>query len=341
MRKIAMDKLPLLLAAMDGPRQLWLPVERDGRVDFELWQEGANVSLAGKTGKSCKDFFFPQTEDIVTFKTKGKEISIIEKARPDAPFVVFGMRGCDAAGMEVLDRVFLSDPKDTFYEARRRAGTIVSVACAAPDESCFCTAFGIDPAKPAGDVTVWIAGDTLYWKAVTEKGEALTAELSSLLEDAGEAGDKAVAAEQERITAEIRDMPFAGITPPKVTEADWFGSSNWAKLSKSCLGCGTCTFVCPTCQCYDIRDRDSGDGVRRFRCWDSCMYSDFTLMAHGNIRNTQLQRYRQRFMHKLVYFPANNDGMYSCVGCGRCVERCPSALNIVKVMRTMEANADE
>ena len=51
------------------------------------------------------------------------------------------------------------------------------------------------------------------------------------------------------------------------------------RCPQSCLGCGTCTFVCPTCQCYDIRDFDTGHGIQRFRCWDSCMYSDFTMMA--------------------------------------------------------------
>ena len=71
------------------------------------------------------------------------------------------------------------------------------------------------------------------------------------------------------------------------------------------------------------------------------MYSDFTLMAGGNNRTTQLQRFRQRFMNKLVYFPANNDGMYSCVGCGRCVEKCPEALNIVKVIKAFEKQGGE
>ena len=63
------------------------------------------------------------------------------------------------------------------------------------------------------------------------------------------------------------------------------------------------------------------------------MYSDFTMMAHGNNRTSQMQRFRQRFMHKLQYFPVNNGGMFSCVGCGRCVDRCPSSLNIVKVIK--------
>ena len=115
-----------------------------------------------------------------------------------------------------------------------------------------------------------------------------------------------------------------------------FDSDKWEGLSEACLGCGTCTFVCPTCQCYDIKDFDTGHEIKRFRCWDSCMYSDFTKMAHGNPRLTQKERFRQRFMHKLVYFPANNNGEYGCVGCGRCLSKCPISMNIVKVAKALE-----
>ena len=65
------------------------------------------------------------------------------------------------------------------------------------------------------------------------------------------------------------------------------------------------------------------------------MYSDFTKMAAENPRKNQMQRFRQRFMHKLVYYPSNNDGLYSCVGCGRCVKKCPQSLNIVKVIKKL------
>ena len=153
-----------------------------------------------------------------------------------------------------------------------------------------------------------------------------------------ETDDAAVKAEQDRVKKEIEALPFSGLSLEGFDGEhmkELFGRPEWESLSEACLGCGTCTFTCPTCQCYDIRDYDTGHGVQRYRCWDSCMYSDFTMMAAATNRPTQMQRFRQRFMHKLVYYPMNNDGLYSCVGCGRCVQKCPIHMNIVKVMKTL------
>ena len=136
----------------------------------------------------------------------------------------------------------------------------------------------------------------------------------------------------------IEKLPFSHLDlsrfQPENT-MELFDSPLWEELYKPCLACGTCTFVCATCQCSDIRDCNTGSGITRFRCWDSCMYSDFTKMASGNPRLTQLERFRQRFMHKLVYFPANIEGEYGCVGCGRCLAKCPISMNIVKVAKAL------
>ena len=187
------------------------------------------------------------------------------------------------------------------------------------------------------------AGDLLYWDAKTAKGEAFLQKIEAFTEDADENDAKAVDERKAVIRERLSKLPFASLTTEGFgggKTAALFDDPAWATLSEACLGCGTCTFVCPTCQCYDIRDFDCGRGVLRYRCWDSCMYADFTKMSAGQPRLTQKERFRQRFMHKLVYYPENNNGLYSCVGCGRCVKKCPISMNIVKVMKTIGGKND-
>lgn len=337
MYKIAKENLSALFQMIAENQELYLPVEKAGQTNYAAWTPEVKVDLDTlKTVKSAKDAFFPQSEGLYSVKREGKKMSVEPQALKEQNFVVFGMKACDVKGVEVLDRVFLVDPVDTFYKARREHGTIVALACHEPEETCFCKVFGIDAADPMADVATWMIGEDLYWKALTEKGEALTELVKDLLTDAEEAP---VEAEKEAIHAIVEKLPYMNLSLEGWNGdalSEKFNSPVWEELYKPCLACGTCTFVCPTCQCYDIKDYTTGDTVSRYRCWDSCMYSDFTMMAHGNNRTSQMQRFRQRFMHKLVYYPANNDGMYSCVGCGRCVEKCPASLNIVKVIKAFE-----
>ena len=335
MKKIAMASLNALFAKIAADKKLYLPIEKAGKVDFYEWNEGETVRLdALKTVKSAQDVFFPQVENLLKFRVEGKSIEINQAPLCEEDFVIFGVRGCDAKSFEILDRVFLVDPRDEFYASRRAHGIVVTLACGEPEESCFCTNFGVNPANPGGDVTAWIVGEEMFLQANSEKGKKLIAELD-------EADAKASEDEQARISEIVKKLPLNGLNLEGFDGEhlmEKFNDPKWEGLSRACLGCGTCTFVCPTCQCYDIRDFDNGKSVTRYRCWDSCMYSDFTLMAAENSRHTQLQRYRQRFMHKLVYFPANNEGVYSCVGCGRCVEKCPQGLNIVRVIKALGVN---
>ncbi len=335
MKKIAKSNLTALFTLIAETKELYLPVKTAGQTNFAVYAEGARVDLDTlKTVKSPKDAFFPQSETLYTCFSQDNKISITPEQLVNKDFVVFGMKACDIRGIEVLDKVFLSDPIDSFYASRRNHGIIVGLACNEPEESCFCTNFQLDPANPNADVVTYDMGEELYWDALTKKGEALTNAVASLLEDADTSKLEEKKAQIKAITEKLpyANLPIEDWNGDALTEK--FDSPLWEELYKPCLACGTCTFVCPTCQCYDIKDYNTGkNGVQRYRCWDSCMYSDFTMMAHGNNRTSQMQRYRQRFMHKLVYFPANNDGMYSCVGCGRCVDKCPTGLNIVKVIK--------
>ena len=335
MKKLALTNLNAFFASVAEKGALYLPVDNEaGQCVYAEWTDGTVWSRKLNTAKSAKEFFLPQVESLMEFKTEGKQIEIVDHREEAKDFVVFGVRACDARSFEVLDKVYLADPVDTYYQTRREHGTIITVACTEPTQTCFCGTFGIDATNPGGDIAAWVTADSLYLEANTEKGTAL---LDSLALSDAECNCEVE--EQKKATKEVLSkLPLANLT----TEAfegermmDYFKSPEWASLSESCLGCGTCTFVCPTCQCYDIREFDTGHGIQRLRCWDNCMYSDFTKMAHGNSRNSQLERFRQRFMHKLVYQPMNNGGTFGCVGCGRCLAKCPINMNIVKVMKTL------
>ncbi len=342
MLKLSLCELDRFFAAVAEKETLYLPVDKDaGQAQYKKWEAGVKLSDALNTTRSAKDFFFPQTENLADFRVSGKTVEIIDDRKECEDFVVFGVRACDARSFDVLDRVFLADPVDTYYKNRRDHGTVITLACDRPAETCFCRTFGIDAANPGGDVSAWKVEDGYCFEANTEKGKAFLAAYSSLMTETD-------GSEAEQTKAEIRAV--LDKLPLKDVKTDAFGggktqkyfkSPKWQELSQACLGCGTCTFICPTCQCFDIRDFDTGHGVKRFRCWDSCMYSDFTKMSAGQPRLTQTERFRQRFMHKLVYFPENNDGMFSCVGCGRCLAKCPISMNIVKVMKALEEDEEK
>ena len=268
----------------------------------------------------------------------GRKIDLVDNSYGGRDFVVFGVRACDAASFGILDRVFLSNPVDAYYKARREKGVVVTVACREPETSCFCHTFGIDPAEPAGDVSCIFAGDSLYLDAKTEKGAALLDSLG-VLEDAADADLDVVEAEKTVARDNLAKTPLYDLTTEGFGAGktmELFGSPKWAELSEACLGCGTCTFVCPTCQCYDIRDYDTGHGVQTIPLLGFLHVSPSSPVCPRVSRDSRRSNDSARdSCTSWSTIPKTTTGVFSCVGCGRCVVKCPQHLNIVKVIKTL------
>ena len=306
-------------------------------VDFKLInnQNINNLDLDTiNTNKSPKNLFFSHSEDIAEFKIDGKNIQINQIEKNTKPFILFGVKACDVKSFDILDKVFLADPIDEFYKHRRDNCLIFSLACNKFDSTCFCQNFNINPLSPKADIETFKTTEYLLFNPVSLKGYHFLNKYTNLFLNIDFDFKNYI----DSLKPKFNLMPLNNLDLSVFTQKslmEIFESEKWNELSSTCLGCGSCTFFCPTCQCYDIRDFKGKNSITRYRCWDSCMYSDFTLVAGGgNPRKTQKERFRQRFMHKLVYSPKNL-GEYGCVGCGRCLKVCPNSLNIVNVIKKL------
>ncbi len=108
--------------------------------------------------------------------------------------------------------------------------------------------------------------------------------------------------------------------------------------------CGSCTNVCPTCNCYNVEDRPvlGAEHSNISRCWDACTLENYSGVAGGeNFREKRAERLKLWYTHKLQAY-IGKYGKPSCVGCGRCVSLCPAGLDIVNtVSAAVEAIREE
>ena len=209
MKFLKRTDLDRFLTAAAEHRTIYVPVDEEpNKSAYRRYKPGTPVSQGLKTTRSAKDFFFPQTENLVGFRIEDKKIKILDPRTEHEDFAVFGVRACDARSFGILDKVFLSEPVDTYYQNRRRHGLILTMTCRRPAETCFCTAFGIDPASPEGDVVFTETADGWYIEPKTEGGRDFLAPLEGFLEERDEGG----AEEAKARTRAIMDkLPLAGL----------------------------------------------------------------------------------------------------------------------------------
>jgi ferredoxin len=302
------------------------PCDVDGHVLYRRVTEAKDVLLDYERPElSAKEAVLPATEVILRIERRGSEAALEDNLQ-DRPQVVFGVRPCDAHGIAVLDALLLQqDPVDRSYQHHRQRTTLVGLACPRMWEGCFCTSMGGGPDDPTHlDVLLREVDGGYAVEAITDKGT----ELLEGLETETRKG-KAVASSKE---AEAVPVTEPGKWRP-LFEADI-----WRRHGERCLSCRICTYVCPTCRCFDVVDRvverrEGATRVERVRVWDACTSPNYRRVAGGhNPRATKSDRLRNRFFCKFCYYP-EDFGPVACVGCGRCVVSCPVDIDITEVMK--------
>lgn len=332
------EKLTALLEALSKEQRLFVPCQAGDAVLFQQYDATKTPCLDRPATTPPKGIIFPQDDTLFTFTYHKdaedlKKVSVELKENLDvAPTIIFGARPCDAKGFLIYDRPYTeTDTPDPYYKKRRDMTAIMTLACPAPSPGCFCTSVGGDPAdKDGSDVLITQLESGYLFESITEKGEAILQ--NSLFEEGSSYQEQAQRTHEA--VAELVRKPFQVTEELTQKVLSLFeNDSFWEEEANKCISCGACTYLCPTCYCFNITDEQAGSSGERIRTWDACMFYHFTLEASGhNPRALKHQRLKNRVGHKFSYYPQKYDGAIACCGCGRCVRYCPVSVDISEIV---------
>ncbi|HOV90827.1 MAG TPA: 4Fe-4S dicluster domain-containing protein [Syntrophorhabdaceae bacterium] len=340
------ENLKAFLKELSGKYVVYTPIAEDDIVSFKPFTEGKDICLDRPANLSPKSVIFPQCETLFNYTFSKKEenpdkvdVKLDEKM-DFKDTVIFGARPCDAKGFNIYDRVYKdSDIPDPYYTGRREKTWIIGLACPAPSPGCFCVSVGGGPAdKEGSDILITELQNGYVLEPVTEKGKALIQ--SGLIED-GKGYLQEAQKRQEDTTQKIKN-PFTKTGKPQISQKIFNDDEFWEKALSKCVSCAACTFLCPTCYCFNITDEKRLKEGERIRSWDSCMFFHFTLEASGhNPRPKKFNRFKNRVGHKFVYYPEKYNGIIACCGCGRCIRYCPVSVDISKIVDDLSETVTE
>ena len=288
------------------------PVKTEQGTNFSVLEKGSEVELEGRTKYPPKKFFMPDGETIFRYDLEKEKVKTENKV---GKRILFGVRPCDVQGLMALDKVFLE--KDPYYRKKRENTIIMALNCSESGENCFCQSMGTDRLQEGYDLLMSETKNNL------------------VLEDSGERGKKFAKKFTKSNKEKIPKLKNKKKFDSKNIETrilKIFDSKKWEEVSKKCLSCGACNISCPTCYCFAIRDVPGYDGNagERKRDWSFCMLKNFSRVAGDMFfRRDRTERCKQFVFHKLSYFK-EREGVQLCVGCGRCVDVCPTNIDFFK-----------
>lgn len=318
------------LVAMLSQNNLYAPVEKDGITTFQKVQKAEEISFSYQNSDvPPKNILFPQSETMFSYTLGSRQK--IEVPGGKGKNIILGIRPCDGESFSILDKVFGRDFPDTYYLRKREDTTLIGLSCNQPGANCFCTSLNGGPGnKESLDLLLTSLGDEYLVEVVTDKGRTIIEDYPHLFGQASE--EQSHKKDEVKIRAESlvkRKISLEGIEE-KLDQV--FDHVFWNEISMKCLGCSICTFLCPTCHCFDIQDEPALRQGRRIRVWDSCSNPEYTRQASGyNPRPARMNRVRNRVYHKYRYYP-KNFAVLACVGCGRCIDKCPVNMDILDVL---------
>ncbi len=327
-RKISKEKLKKWLVSLQSRGPVLAPAKVDG---LWIYREFEGQDLPDKfrnSRLSPKGFFLEPLTPVFGWKSAGNSSQINPVVPQDSQRVIFGLRPCDLRALNTVRKVFAEEAQDVFYLKNLSRTLLLGLACAVDCDGSFCREMGIAPQNAEeADIFFRETSENYLAKVNTERGNALTGKelFAESSEDEWSSGQVETGREREKRLFDLENV--------KRGARDCFEDEDfWKRIAATCVNCGICTYLCPTCHCFDLCDLRTPAHGARFRCWDSCAFPGFTKMPVHNPREEKWRRYRQRVSHKFNFFWHNYQEV-ACVGCGRCVVNCPVNLDLREVLQ--------
>lgn len=269
------------------------------------------VYCRAKPVSPLKAFFLPVKENVT------------EDPGPSKPLIILGAPACDVAALALLDAIYLDeDFPDPSYARRRVNSILISTDCHSIQEHCHCTSYGIEPGNCTGaDLSLATAGEHMLVRTHSPKGDKLLEAMGILVPEnpTEELKDKTTY-KLNRVKEQLQEqnihLPDYESTGKLIAAAS---GKTWLDFSASCVSCGACSAICPSCTCFLLIDRPGFEKVRQL---DTCQHPGFERVAGGeDPLHLLADRFRNRYMCKYVWRPEQH-GLHACTGCGRCTETC-------------------
>ena len=327
-RRITRENLFKWLAGLKAQAEVLAPVKVKGLWTFQKFDSQEIPRKFQNSRLPPKGLFLESLRALFEWKSPGGSPQVDPHPPVDGQRVIFGLKPCDARALRIIEPVFTGEYRDVSYLENLSRTFLLGLACRAQCEGSFCGEMGIDSQGSADfDIFFREIPEGYVARVITDKGNGLAGG-KDFFEEASEKEWNLARAEKP----ERREQSLFDLERVKAGVAQSFPDENfWKRISAKCINCGICTYLCPTCHCFDLCDLQLPRRGVRFRCWDSCAFPDFTKMAVHNPREEKWRRYRQRVSHKFNFFYQNFQ-MIACVGCGRCVTHCPVNLDLREVL---------
>lgn len=331
LKVIEKNELGKLLEKLNSKFRIIAPVIRQygkkERVEYHQVEDFDEIFLDRQPDTPPKKFFLPQNERLGEEKS-GEQVF----ETGDRKTLIFGVRSCDLKAIDILKPVFLdNDFTDTYFEKRLENTVMFGLGCSERQENCFCDSLGIDPLD-AENIPVYMYDDgERIWFDIR------AGEMEEFFADLPDGNSEELERLKKDWKAGFEDTEIEIGVPIPFPELLAFNAPFWKEVAANCLGCGVCTYYCPTCFCFGFFWEKREEEIDKWRTWDSCMFPLFTKHGSGhNPRETQDQRTRQRIMHKFSYHPSNFEGVPACSACGRCISQCPVNIDLRVILKTAE-----